>query len=393
MILATVSSSPDFHAEVRTALDSRFRFEHFWNLNFGDAARLRGVPADGKCICIVDFIVDFGDESGGLRLARSLTGRPQIAIIAANAGSTREELIVLMRAGVRDALPQFSARDLLQAVDHSFEALGASGEILADLFAFVPAKPGCGATTIATHAAGMASCLAEEPTLLMDFDIPLGVTTFLLKAEGTRTITDALEMVHRLDAGLWSNLVSQVGNLHLLGSGAGDFSHSYPTEHYAKLLDFALRQYSTVAVDLPGSMEDQEREVLMRAKRILLICTPDIGAMHIARRKSEWLRDLQLSDKVSVVVNCMERRNTLSVQDIERIVQLPARYLLPVGTKDVAQAVQKGEILNPECPLGRQIAAIAREMVPTNSIVKKPSTVRRFVEYFSISQTREARGH
>ena len=301
-----------------------------------------------------------------------------------------------MQAGVRDVLTQFTARELVLCANRVFAVVGALGdEILADLYAFVPAKPGCGASTVATHTVGMASGEAGEPILLLDFDIRLGVTTFLLKAEGTRTIVDALQQVDRLDRDIWSGMVSQVGNLHLLGFPAPSPAISripFCRNISRKLLDYAVHQYSVVAVDLPGSMEEYECDVLLRAKRIFLVCTPDVGALHVARRKSHWFRVLQLADKVSVVVNCVERRNTLSVADIERIIQLPVRYLLPADTKNVSKAVQNGEILDANCPLGRQIAEIAGEMVPAKSLVPKPGAVRRFVDYFSVSPARGARG-
>jgi Flp pilus assembly CpaE family ATPase len=177
----------------------------------------------------------------------------------------------------------------------------------------------------------------------------------------------------------------------LLGSGAADFAHTFLPEHFRQLLDYAVREYSVVTVDLPGSMEDYECDVLLRAKRILLVCTPDIGALHVARRKAQWFRDLKLTDKVSVVMNCVERRNTLSLKEIERIIQLPVRYPLPAGAKDIAKAVHKGEILDADCPLGRQMAVIAADMVPVKSVVKKSSPMRRFVEYFSVSPARDVR--
>jgi len=388
VILATVSSDPSFHRDVRAALDTRFRFEAVWELGYEDAARLHSVKADERCLNIVDF----KSSARALPVVRILSGRAQVTTIAANCSNTKEELLLLMQAGVRDVLPQFTTRDLLQSANRALAMLGSAGEILGDIYAFVPAKAGCGATTVATYAAGMASRLADEPTLLLDFDIQLGVTTFLLKAVGTHTIVDALELVERLDSDVWASLISQNGNLHVVGSGAGDFSHTFLPEQFRKLLDFAVRQYSVVAIDLPGAMADYECEVLLRAKRILMVCTPDIGALHVARRKAQWFRDLQLTDKVSVVVNNVDGRNGLSVQDIERIIQLPVQYLLPSGIKDVSRAVQKGAILDAACALGRKISAIAGDMVPAEAITSKPSAVRRFVEYFSVNTVRGARG-
>ncbi|HEY4364144.1 MAG TPA: hypothetical protein VGN17_24450 [Bryobacteraceae bacterium] len=388
MMLATVSSNPGFHGDVRATLDGRFRFEEAWDLRYEEVARLHGVKCDQPCLAIIDF----ANQNQALPLARTLNGRSQITMIALNSGDSRDELLSLMQAGIRDVLPHFTSRDLLQAANRALSAAGSTGEILADLYAFVPAKPGCGATTVATQAAGMASRLAEEPTLLLDFDTKLGLTTFLLKAEGTRSIVDALHQVERLDRDMWSSLVSQIGNLHLLGSGAADYSHTFLVEQFRELLDFAVRQYSLVTVDLPGSMEDHECDVLMRSKQIFLVTLPDIGALHVARRKAQWFRDLRITDKVSVVLNCVERRSTLSVSEIQRIIELPVQYLLPVAVKDISAVVQKGTILDPDCPFGKQIAAIAREMVPMKSIVKKPSPVRRFVDYFSVSPARDARG-
>jgi Flp pilus assembly CpaE family ATPase len=255
----------------------------------------------------------------------------------------------------------------------------------------MPAKPGCGATTTATYATAMASQMTQEPTLLLDFDVRLGVTSFLLKAEGIHTIVDALLQTEQLDQDLWSSLVARLGNLHLLGSGPVDFSRHVPTDRYAALLDFAVRHYSLVSVDLPGTMEDCEAETLMRSKRIFLVCTPDIGALHVARRKATWLQDLRLTDKVAVVLNCVDRRTALSMDDIQRIIQLPIRYMLPANTGEIARAVQKGAVLDSSSGLGKHIARIAAELTAGRPMSKKPNAVRRFVEYFSISAARDAR--
>jgi pilus assembly protein CpaE len=385
VILATVSSDPGFHKDVRASLDGHLRFEAAWDLSYEDASRLRGLGPEHQCI----LVVDFADSTHAMPVARAVDGRTHVVVIAIKAGSSREELLQLMQAGVREVLPEFTHRDIRQAAARAASTLATAGEILADLYAFMPAKPGCGATTIATYATAMAAQRTAEPTLLLDFDIRLGVTSFLLKAEGAHTIVDALLQAERLDSDIWSNLVSQIKNLHLLGSGPMDFSRHVSTERFMELLDFALRRYSLVAVDLPGTMEDQECETLLRSKRIYLVCTPDIGALHVARRKASWLKDLRLTDKVSVVLNCADRRNTLSVDDIQRIIQLPIQHLLPASTAEISRAVQKGAVLDGSSGLGKHIARIAGELTAEMRSARKPNVVRRFVEYFSVSAARD----
>jgi pilus assembly protein CpaE len=386
VILATVSSALGFHADVRAALEGRLRIEAAWDLDYDDAARLRGVSSDQKCIVILDFT----QSDRALGVARSLDGRPQIATVAVGGGGSREELLQLMQVGVRDVLPQFTYREILRAANRAAASLACAGELLADVYAFVPAKPGCGASTLATQATAVAAQLAQEPVLLLDFDIRLGVTSFLLKAEGTHTIVDALLQADHMDHDIWSSLVSQLGNLHLLGSGPVDFSRPFLGERFTQLLEFAIRQYTVVAVDLPGSMEDYECEALMRATKIFLVTTPDIGALHLARRKAAWLHELRLTDKVALVLNCVERRGGLAVAEIERIIQLPARYLVPASANELAKAVRNGAVLQGSSPLAKQIARIAADMVTARPNSKKSNAVRRFVEYFSVSAARGA---
>lgn len=386
MTLATVSADAGFRRDVRVALDGRIHFETAMDLGYEESARLRSLPNDEKCIVIIDF----ADHARALPAARAVEGRSQSAAIAVGGGGSRDELLELMQVGIRDVVSQFSYREVWQAANRAASNLACAGQSLADLYSFVPAKPGCGATTLATNATAVAAALAEEPTLLLDFDLRLGVTSFLLKAEGGHTIVDALAQAGRLDRDLWSTLVSQIGNLHLLGSGPVDFSRPIPTDCFTELLSYAMRQYSVVAVDLPGAMEDHECEALMRSKKIFLVCTPDIGALHVARRKVSWLSDLHLTSRVSLLLNCVGRRNTLSVGDIERIVQLPVSHLIPESAKEVTRAAQDGTLIEGSSALAKQIAKIAAEMTGGRRAAKKSNAVRRFVEYFSISAAREA---
>jgi len=387
LILAIVSSKESFLHEVHDVLDGRVQRQADWDLNYEQAPRLRTLGLAEQCI----LVIDFSDALRAMAVVSMVSGRPRVATIALNSGSSRDELLALMQAGVRDVIPEFAQLEILRSVTRAAARLTKVEEVLGDLFAFVPAKPGCGATTVATYVTAAVTRQTEEPALLLDFDIRLGIMSFLLKIEGAHTIVDALQQADQLEPSRWANLVCQRGPLHVLGSGPLDYSQQVPTHRFTTLLDFALRQYSLVAVDLPGTLEDYECETLLRAKKILLVCTPDVGALHVAHRKSSWLRDLHVADKVQVVLNRVERRSTFSLSDIERIIQLPVRYLLPDAAPDIASAVRQGIALEGSSPLAQQIERIADDMLDGKQIQKKSNVVRRFVEYFSVSPAREGR--
>jgi pilus assembly protein CpaE len=381
MILITVSSDRCLNTAVREALERNFRFEACWGLGYEDAVHIRGVGPWQKCIVVIDF----REPERAFLMAAMVDGNPQFAPIAVRAGATPEDLVQLMRAGMRDVLPSLTKEDLLQAARRAAAKLEAPEAAFGELNVFLPAKPGCGATTIAVNTAAAISRLTADLALLLDFDIRLGVTSFLLRAEGTHTMLDALQVSSRLDDSMWANLISECGRLHMLGSGAGDFSSPVPTERFSELLDFALRKYSLICADLPGSMEPYERETILRAKRIFMVCTTDIGALHVARRKTAWLSEMGVAGKVSVILNGIERRSALLVRDIEKVVQLPVRYLIPEGASEITRAVRKGVAIEGSSPLAKQIETIARDIAEGVSVIKKASAGRRFVEYFSVS--------
>ena len=219
MILITVSSDRSLNTAVREALERNFRFEACWEIGYEDAVHIRGVGPWRKCIVVIDF----REPERAFLMAAMVDGNPQFAPIAVRAGATPEDLVQLMRAGMRDVLPSLTKEDLLQAARRAAAKLEAPEAAFGELNVFLPAKPGCGATTIAVNTAAAISRLTADPALLLDFDIRLGVTSFLLRAEGTHTMLDALQVSSRLDDSMWANLISECGRLHMLGSGAGDF--------------------------------------------------------------------------------------------------------------------------------------------------------------------------
>lgn len=119
VILATVSSDPAFHGDVRAILDGRFRFEPVWDLSYEDAARLHGVKSDRKCLNVVDFAdqpTGLKDVSKAVHKGEILDGCPlgrQIARIAADPAPAKA--VVAKPSPIRRFVDYFSvspARDV-----------------------------------------------------------------------------------------------------------------------------------------------------------------------------------------------------------------------------------------------------------------------------------------
>jgi pilus assembly protein CpaE len=226
---------------------------------------------------------------------------------------------------------------------------------------------------------------------LLDFDMRLGITSFVLKLDSTNSIITALENAHRMDQTLWDQLVSQRGNLDILGSAPAEFGVKVPPENFQSVLKWARRQYTAVIVDLPGTMEDFEIAAMQQAGTVFLVCSPDLVSLHMAGHTIQRLRSLNLIDRVSVLLNRVDKRGGLLMRDIERILSLPICVSVPADELSISQAVQEGIGVDPKSALGKQIQAIAQKMVgnvQSGAVLPPPKPKKKFVEFFSIPQAK-----
>ena len=253
-------------------------------------------------------------------------------------------------------------------------------------FPMRPAVCVTGASSVAVYCALACARLAESHPLLLDFDLRLGITSFVLKLDSTNSIMDALENAARMDQTLWDQLISERHKLDVLGSAPTDFGKKVPLESFLSILKWGRRQYPALIVDLPGTMEDFEIATMEQAGTVFLVCGNDLAGLYMARQKVQRLRSLQLLDRVSVVMNRADKRTGLSTRDIESMLGLPIRVSIPSDESGIAEAVQGGTGINPKSALGVQIETIARKMVEKISKSAPVRPKRRFIEYFSVAQ-------
>ena len=259
------------------------------------------------------------------------------------------------------------------------------------VYAFLPAKTGSGASSLAAYSALACSRAGDRHPVLLDFDIRLGISSFVLKLDSMNSIVSALEKAGCMDQTMWDQLVSQRGNLDILGSAPGEFGAKVPVESFQSIMRWVRRQYAIAVVDLPGNMEDFEIATMQQAGTIFLVCTPDLVSLHMARLTIQRLQSLTLLDRVSVLLNRVDKQTSLSKRDIEGILGLPICITVPADERGIRDAVQQGTGINPKTALGKQIEVIAQQMVGNTKSVSSsapPRSKRRFVEFFSVPQTR-----
>lgn len=385
---AIVSPDPIIHRHVQEALESGSLTGEVWSLpgypELPALERLKKAPSG----CIL--FLDFSDPIRARRIAVELDRTyPLVSVVAVFNGGTKDDVVALMRLGVREVIGNpINSAEVTVAFVRASEKLSPAAAAGGDIYAFLPARAGAGATTVAINTAAAVARISQRQSLLLDFDLRFGVTSFLLKLEGRHSMQDALLASANFDEDFWERLVTRRDTLDILGSAPEELPPEPRPDQCAAVLNCALSRYPTIFVDLPGALEPFELETLNQAKEIFLVLTTDVTGLHMAKRKSEALRRLQVTDRVSAIINQADGRATLAVAEIEKLLKLPVRFNLPRDEHAINVAMLQGRPVQADSRFGAQIEVIAKSIAGT-AVATPPIRPRRFLEFFSVSADRD----
>jgi pilus assembly protein CpaE len=235
------------------------------------------------------------------------------------------------------------------------------GGVLENLVAFLPAKAGSGATTLALNTAGYLAA-AGRKVLLIDADLNSGVIALLLDHKHGYTLRDALAESQTLDFSSWSRFVTRKLGVDLLLS---EHKRRLPLPSWASyhhLLDFAAPRYDHVLVDLPEVINDATVEIVRRAKQVFVVCTPELASLALAPQRCEELTGRAIpAEKVELLVN---RRHPGEIKgaDIESMIGHRVAAIFGNDYPAVADAANAAGLVHRDTPLGASLAAFARKL-------------------------------
>jgi|HubBroStandDraft_5_1064220.scaffolds.fasta_scaffold135746_1 pilus assembly protein CpaE len=312
-------------------------------------------------------------------------------IVAAGEPCDPQILLEIMRAGIREFVPiPIDSRRLTEAVARVSEVL--SRKPLAfhstdAVYSFLPAKPGDGTSTVVLNTG---CCLARRPnhrTLIADFDLNLGMVSFLLKITHGHSVLDAVRLADRLDEDVWNGLITKREDLDVLCSGRLTPGNTLDSSKVEDVLHFAKRFYSSICLDFSGNMEPYCIKLLQQSKEIFVVCTSDVPSLHFARAKIQFLREAGLEQRASVLLNRSDRRNLFSAKDSEKLLGMPVRFTFSNDARRVSHAMRAGTSIEPKCELGRQFEAFVKNLTgeaPDAAAAAPEAQKKRFIEYFAV---------
>jgi Flp pilus assembly CpaE family ATPase len=184
----------------------------------------------------------------------------------------------------------------------------ASGTIVC----FVPAH---GDSRAGSVAAQLSRALTEglgRAVLLADFDARSSALW--------NSTLRSTEAPRRLDGRTWGAFVTEVDGMDVL-----DAREIHPRQ-LGRLLDHARERYSEMCVDLTGARAPHALEVLRASDAIFLVTDCDYASLEGVREKAEWLRSIDLSDRVGLLVR--RSADSPDLDQVEDFTGLPVCSLI-----------------------------------------------------------------
>ncbi len=312
---------------------------------------------------------------------------PGVQIVAVSRFVDPQILLEVMRAGIREfaSLP-FDRQTLVDALVRIKDAVQARPpaiEATNQVYSFLPSKAGVGTSTIAMNTAMAMARVQDSSVLLSDFDLNSGMVRFLLKLESGYCVTDAAEHALEMDESLWPTMVTSMDKLDVLHAGKLNPDFRIEPTQIRHLMEFMRRNYTALCFDMSGNLERYSLEIMHESKRIFLVCTPEIPSLHLAREKYLYLKQLDLGERVSVLLNRCPKRSLISPQQIEQLLGVPIYMTFPNDYQGVQRAMTAGRWVDSTSELGRQFTSLAQCMLESKT-VPAPEPKKRFIEFFSV---------
>jgi pilus assembly protein CpaE len=277
---------------------------------------------------------------------RSAVRGPRVLIVAPS--DEPEIMRRAMRAGARDFLFEpVNASELAQALSRALKDYGDAtpgGE--SQLFAFINAKGGSGATTLACNVAHLMA-IDEFATALVDLDLQFGTLPAYLDLQPKHDLLGALRPGGELDAiALNAYVAAHPSGLKVLGSRAQGMAigGEIDDDRLEVLLDLLQSGYERVVVDLPRQLDSVMASVAGRADRIVVVAQQSFTNLRDAARLLGVLRkDLAIpEERLLLVVNRYDKKSPVGLTDIRNALHVDEPVLIPNDFRNVTSSINAG---------------------------------------------------
>jgi len=251
-----------------------------------------------------------------------------------------------------------------------------------NLFLFVPAKAGTGATTVLLNTANsMARDWAHRP-LVIEADLHSGVLSLLLNARVKTPILDTLHRASTLDIQAWDECISQSSGFDLLMTDRVSKPPLPTWVNYHQLVRYASPRYDALLVDLPEVVNAGTADLVHYASKVFIVTTPELPSLTLAGQRLRELEARGLNRKRAAVIVNRWHRGDISSAEIEDILKIKVTTVIRNDYRSVHMATMAGTAVKSTTELGKSFQAFAGQLLEKPAI-EPASRTRILLETFA----------
>ena len=326
--------------------------------------------------CLLD--VSSNGEKALHTLGHLLALDSNLGVVAVLTDNRPEFILHCLRQGAVDFLvPPYTVDHLSAAFAKMARLQGSEGALQkepAKIFAVVPAKGACGASTIASNLAYQVKRFGAKKILLADLDPLAGTLSFLLKVKSSYSFMDVLLRREGLDADLWKAMVTQSNGVDVLLSpeimveGVNEITDAGP------ILEYARRYYDIVIIDAGSAYGEWNLSIARFANEMILVTTNELPALQAAQRALSYLDTNRIGRwKIKLVVNRYDKEVGLNKDVIGQALHSEIFHLVPSDYEGVQRALMEGKPIASSSTFGKSMSQLAERLTGRGAKEKKSS--------------------
>jgi len=310
---------------------------------------------------------------------------PKLPIIALLSADNPELVLRCLRQGASDFLIQPFTIEQLEAAMQKIARLQPNRpKNPGKVFCLMPAKGGCGASTIAGNLAYQLKRTPEKRILLADLDALTGTQSFLLKIKSNFSFMDVVNHSHQIDGDLWRAVINPRQGVDVLLAPEVLAEGMAELKDASGIIEFARDIYDAVVVDAGGVYGDWNLSQAQMADEILLITTNELTSLQAVQRALTYLESNGIGRyKVRLVVNRYDRHTGLSKDVIGTALHSEIYHMIPADYEAIQKALIEGKPLAQSTDFGKGVAGLVERLAGRAEPPRKGSSLSGLMSLFS----------
>jgi pilus assembly protein CpaE len=183
-------------------------------------------------------------------------------------------------------------------------------------------------------------------------------------------------------------MVGKWSKLEVLHAGELDPRPGIDSPSLERVLSMARPQYEVICADLASSFDLFSLALMQESRRIFLVTTPEVTALHMAASRHSRLAKAGLADRVTLLLN-RKNKSQFTDEEVAKAVGVPVGYCFSNDYAVVRSAILSGTPVTPRSGLGQCILNLAHSLAP-HLPPEKTTRHRKFLEFFHVPHTGQA---